>query len=182
MSRPVKFSQEVIAHAQTQLLGASSIRAFRAAQATLLPALPGLTREQTALVTGLSGSRVGSLQVEARKLNGAAPEKKPHGGRRRELMPLEEEKAFLEVWAQKAQTAGMVIVPPLHQALEEKPGRRVGSSPVYRMLERHGWRKVAPDSIHPKADPERQENWKKNSRKWLPSSFPGRKPPEKRRV
>ena len=154
MSRPAKFSPEVIARAQTQLLEASSIQAFRAAQAILLPALLGLSREQTAQAIGLSSSRIGSLQAGARKLNGAPPDKKPHGGRRRELMPLDEEKAFLEIWAQKAQTAGMVIVPPLHQALEEKLGRKVGTSPVYRMLERHGWRKVAP---------ERQEDWKKTT-------------------
>lgn len=182
MSRPARFSPEVIARAQTQLLEASSLREFRAAQAILLPALLGLTQEQTARATGLSTSHIGTLQGEARRLNGIPPDKKPHGGRRRELMPLEEEKAFLEVWAQKARTAGMVIVPPLHQALEEKLGWKVGTSPVYRMLERHGWRKVAPDSIHPKTDVERQEDWKKNSRKWCPPSFPDRKPPGKRRV
>ena len=97
-------------------------------------------------------------------------------------MTLDEEKAFLATWAIKAQTAGMVIVPPLHQALEEQLGRKVGTSPVYRMLERHGWRKVAPDSIHPKADLARQEDWKKNYRKWLPPSLPSRKPQEKRPV
>ena len=37
-------------------------------------------------------------------------------------------------------------------------------------LERHGWRKIAPDTRHPKSDPRVQEEWKKNSRKiWLPS-------------
>ena len=30
------------------------------------------------------------------------------------------------------------------------------------MLARHGWRKVAPDKIHPKSDPNAQEDWKKN--------------------
>jgi hypothetical protein len=32
---------------------------------------------------------------------------------------------------------------------------------VYRLLERHGWRKVAPDTHHPKSDPAAQEEWKK---------------------
>jgi hypothetical protein len=32
---------------------------------------------------------------------------------------------------------------------------------VYRLLARHGWRKVAPDTRHPKSRPEVQEDWKK---------------------
>ena len=40
---------------------------------------------------------------------------------------------------------------------------------VDRLLERHGWRKVAPDTHHPKSDPAAQEEWKKNCRKcWRP--------------
>ena len=34
---------------------------------------------------------------------------------------------------------------------------------VYRLLERHGWRKVAPDTRHPKAQPSVQDEWKKNA-------------------
>jgi hypothetical protein len=45
----------------------------------------------------------------------------------------------------------------------------VAASVVYRMLARHGWRKVAPDTRHPKSDPVAQEDWKKNSpKRWKP--------------
>ena len=40
----------------------------------------------------------------------------------------------------------------------------VAASVVYRMLARHGWRKVAPDTRHPKSDPLVQEEWKKTPR------------------
>ena len=44
-----------------------------------------------------------------------------------------------------------------------------------RLLARHGWRKVAPDTRHPKSDPLAQEQWKKNSPTcWMPSSTPRR--------
>jgi len=62
----------------------------------------------------------------------------------------------------------MVIVPPWPQALEEQLGRQVHHSQVYRLLARHGWRKLSPDSLHPKADLANQEDWKKNSRRWWP--------------
>ena len=40
-------------------------------------------------------------------------------------------------------------------------GRPVAASVVWRLLARHGWRKVAPDTRHPKSDPAAQEAWKK---------------------
>lgn len=166
MSRLAKFDIEVIKAAQMQLARAQTIKEFRAAQVILLPALYGLTREQTAEAVGLSSSRVGGLQNELRRPN---PQPKAnHGGRRRQRMSLEEERAFLAPWEEQAKTAGMIIVPPLHQALEDKLGDKIHHSQVYRMLARHGWRKVAPDSVHPKASEEAQEAWKKNSRTWWP--------------
>jgi transposase len=162
MARTAKFKSEEVEEAKNRLQTATTIQEFRKAQAILLPALFGLTREQTGMALGLSPSRLGVIQAEARH-----PEKTrhqaAHGGRRRQTLTAEEEVAFLKPWEEKARTAGMVIVPPLHQALEEKLGRKVHHAIVYRLLARHGWRKVAPDSIHPKADEARQEDWKKTS-------------------
>lgn len=168
MSRTAKFTPAVVEAARMALAGARTIREMRAAQAVLLPALFGLSREQTAAATGLSASRVGGIQTEARN-----PNRRPkgaHGGRRRQIMTRDEEAGFLLPWTEKSAKAGMVIVPPLHQALEEKLGRKIHHSQVYRMLARHGWRKLSPDSIHPKADAAKQEDWKKNSRKWWPNT------------
>jgi transposase len=152
--------------AQKRLSKARNLAEFRAAQAILLPALYGLTRAQTAAALGLSTSRVGGLQAEAR--HPSPQPRQPHGGRRRQRMTPEQERAFLEPWAAEARSAGMLIVPPLHQALEAHLGKAIHHSQVYRMLARHGWRKVAPDSTHPKTDVQAQDAWKKNSRKWSP--------------
>ena len=42
-----------------------------------------------------------------------------------------------------------------------KLGRKVSRSVVGRLSVRHGWRKVAPGTRHPKSDPQVQEAWKK---------------------
>jgi transposase len=69
----------------------------------------------------------------------------------------------------------MLVVSSLRAAFAQSVGRPVAATVVYRMLERHGWRKVAPDTRHPQADPKTQEDWKKNSRKyWQISSTPNR--------
>lgn len=154
MPRPIKPAPEVLAHAQQQIKIAKTVAEFRAALAIVLPTQFGLTREQTAEAIGLSTSRVGGLRAAAQK-----PQKTPkntHGGRRHQRMTLEEEKEFLLPWENHAKSAGMLIVPPLHEAMEKHLGGKVHHAQVYRMLARHGWRKVAPDSTHPKTDPAAQ--------------------------
>jgi transposase len=166
MPKPIKFTTEVLARAQAQVKTATTVAEFREALAIVLPSQFGLTRKQTAEAIGLSASRVGSLRGAAQK-----PQKSPkntHGGRRRQRMTLDQEKEFLLPWENEAKSAGMIIVPPLHQALEEYLGDKVHHAQVYRMLARHGWRKVAPDTTHPKTAPAAQDAWKKNSRKWWP--------------
>jgi transposase len=93
------------------------------------------------------------------------------GGRRRALLTWEQEEAFLAPWVEQAKRGRMLVVSSLRAAFAQAVGRAVAATVVYRMLERHGWRKVAPDTRHPKADPKAQEDWKKNSQKcWQISS------------
>jgi transposase len=149
---------------------AADAKDLRAAQAILLPALANTTLEQTAVLLGVGRASVPRLQQRFRK--GLAPGgvSRSWGGRRRASMTVEAEEAFLAPWAERARSAGVLVVSPLRAALAEKLGRRkVAASVVYRLLARHGWRKVAPDTRHPKSDPAAQAEWKKNSRKrWLP--------------
>jgi hypothetical protein len=49
--------------------------------------------------------------------------------------------------------------------LEEQLECKIPPSTVYRLLARHGWRKIAPDTCHPKRDVEAQETFKKTSQK-----------------
>ena len=85
------------------------------------------------------------------------------------MMSEEEEKEFLKPWAEEARTGGVLVVSPIRAALAQQLGRPVAASVVYRFLSRHGWRKVAPDTHHPKSDPKIREEWKKNSlARWRP--------------
>jgi transposase len=88
-------------------------------------------------------------------------------------MTLEQERRFLEPWAKLSAEGGMLVVSPLRAALAQELGHPVAPSVVYRMLARHGWRKVSPDTRHPKSDPVAQQEWKKNSAAcWQPCSSP----------
>lgn len=85
------------------------------------------------------------------------------GGRRRSLLSFEEEAEFLERFKQASLTGQVATAKEIKQALEEKLGRTVHKTTVYRMLNRHGWRKVVPRPVHVKASLEKQEAFKKNS-------------------
>lgn len=84
-------------------------------------------------------------------------------------MTLAEEREFLAQWAVKATLSGVLTVPPIHAALVERVGRAIPLSTTYRLLARHGWRKVRPDTKQPKSDPALQEDFKTNvPTRWQP--------------
>ena len=74
------------------------------------------------------------------------------GGRRRQNLSLEQEKSMLSTFFQKAQSGGVLVVSEIKSKYEELVGHPVHKSTVYRMLKRHGWRKIAPRPRHPKMD------------------------------
>lgn len=162
MARPRSSDARLVEHAKRLAVHAQSVEDLRCAQAVLLPALLGATLEQTAAALGIGRATVSRCQAKVRRrLTHPAQLDPSWGGRRRAAMSIEEEREFLEPWAESAADGGMLIVAPLRAALAQHLGRPVTHSVVYRMLARHGWRKVAPDTRHPKSDPLTQEQWKK---------------------
>ena len=170
MVRPRRIDPQLVAKAQAVAARATDVRDLRAAQAVLLPALAHTTLEETAVLLGVGRATVPRLQQRFRD-GSAVPRAAPKrwGGRRRALMTRDQEAAFLAPWVAHAQEAGGLVVSPVRAALAEHLGRPVAASVVYRLLARHGWRRVAPDTRHPKQDPVAQAAWKNNSRThWQP--------------
>lgn len=77
-------------------------------------------------------------------------------------LSIEEEKEFLSAYTKQAEAGQIVDLNELKAAYIAKVGHSIGGSQIYRMLERHGWRKVMPRSRHPqKASDEAIEASKK---------------------
>jgi transposase len=174
MARPRRIDPLVVKRAQLTAAASTSVESLRQCQAVLLPALFGATLEQTASILGVGRATVARLQSAFRKNKPAGSNPARNwGGRRQSLLTPEEEDAFLKPWLESAAMGNLVVVSPIRAALAQRLGKPVKPSVVYRLLARHGWRKVAPDTRHPKSKPEVQEEWKKNSLKcWKPSSLP----------
>ena len=170
MARPRRIDPLIVKRAQLTAATSTSVESLRQCQAVLLPALFGATLEQTAEVLGVGRATVARLQAAFRKPGAALPAAARNwGGRRQSLLTPEEEAAFLKPWLPSAATGHLVVVSPIRAALAQRLGQPVKPSVVYRLLSRHGWRKVAPDTRHPKSQPEVQEAWEKNSLKcWKP--------------
>ena len=159
---------------------ATSIQELRRAQAILLPALFGATLNQTASALGVGRATVTRLQAAFRQrfASRAKAPTRQWGGRRNCWLTWEEKKEFLAPWLKLALTGSLLVVAPMRAALAERLGQPIRAWLLYRMpfgpepaegLARHGWRKAAPDTRHPKSNPAAQEAWKKNSRmRWQP--------------
>ena len=85
-----------------------------------------------------------------------------YAGNRRNLS-FEEEKAFVEGFIEKAKQGVLTTVDKIKAAYEAKIGRKIKSKGhIYKILKRHGWRKIKPRLKHPKkASPEAIEASKK---------------------
>ncbi len=68
----------------------------------------------------------------------------------RRNMSFEEEEALLRPFMEQAAKGQIIDTSELKKRYEEAVGHRIGSGQIYRVLKRHGWRKVIPRSRHPK--------------------------------
>lgn len=71
----------------------------------------------------------------------------------------EEENALLAPFEQKAEKGHITIVQEIHKAHCKKVGKELNETVTYRMLKRHGWRKLVPRPHHPKQKKKDQEDF-----------------------
>lgn len=156
---------EHIEAARKLLKTARTADELRLAQAVLLPLELGLSIEQTALAIGRSSGATCTMRTRFGKVatgQMSSPRSKRQL-RNRANTGLDRERQILDEVLPDAANGGVVVIPRIKPAIEAKLGKTLALSSVYRMLARHGWRKLAPDTQHPQGDPQAREDWKKNS-------------------
>lgn len=75
---------------------------------------------------------------------------------------------MLAPFAQRAEAGGMLSVSEIQQAYREHTGHEVARSTIYRLLDRHGWRKVAARPRHRNADVAAQATSRKTEPRGTP--------------
>lgn len=89
--------------------------------------------------------------------------RKGRGGRRWSYLSWEEEARILGLLQERALGGEILSAARLLPEIREAVGEEVSLAFVYKLLHRHGWRKLGPRPRHVKADREAQEEFKKNS-------------------
>jgi len=111
--------------------------------------MEGYKNTEIAKITKYSKSRVSALVcIYANQGITYFKQENRVGGNRRN-MRYDEEESFLSEYKKLAEQGQIIEVSAIKAAYEEKVGHRIGKSQIYRVLARHGWRKVMPRSKHP---------------------------------
>lgn len=177
MGRSTNFSEQDVLAAKKFIEEFKGTPELWGALSVAISAVTGATLEQVGEIVGRDKSTVTRARSRFCRQKEGSPSavQQKHGGRRNELLSVKDEKEFLDPWIESAKAGKILVIPPIHKALEQRTGKKVAKSTVYNILARHGWRKVQPDTRHPKSDPDAQEDFKKNSpkllhplAKWLP--------------
>jgi transposase len=155
---------EQIGAAKKLLHDAKTADEIRMAQAVLLPLEMGLSLQQTATIIGRSISTTSTCRNKF--LRSTQEQTSLFGKKRfmrnRAYLSFDDEAQMLNDLLEESAHGEVIITPPLREKIEQRLGKKVALSTIYRMLARHGWRKLAPDTAHTKSDAAVREDWKKN--------------------
>lgn len=164
----ISCDKATIAALAERLKRASSHAQYQRIQCVLIRATLGSTASQIAQLLGWSTATVHVMHSRWAKEGEALFDLRTRGGRHHQHLSPEEEDRLLAPFVAKAQAGALLHVSQIKGALEQQVGNTVAASTVYRMLQRHGWRKVVPRPRHPKADMQAQSAFKKTSRPGTP--------------
>jgi transposase len=90
--------------------------------------------------------------------------RKGRGGRRWAFLTLGRERELLAALQEEAGRGQVLTAKQIHGRVRQAVGKKVSLDYVYRLLHRHGWRKLGPRPRHVEADPQAQAEFKKNCR------------------
>ncbi len=122
-----------------------------------------LSAEEIADRLAVTESLVHKTVSEYNRYGPAAIETKGKGGRRHSYLSSSEEQNFMGGFIEKAQKGYIATASEIKQAYEQRIGKKVHKTTIYRLLDRNNWRKVVPLPHHPQKDKQAQEAFKKTS-------------------
>ncbi len=141
-----------VARLADRLKRAASHAEYQRIQCVLIRATLGSTAAEIARLLGWSTATVHVLHSRWAREGDAVFDVRARGGRHHQYLTPEQEAEVLAPFVERANAGGMLAVAEIQQAYQDRSGKSVAASTIYRLLQRHGWRKVAPRPRHPKAD------------------------------
>jgi transposase len=158
--KPSSSSKETEKQIREALKDAKNKWEHRRIQCVLLRVSQKLTAEKVGEIVGIHTASV--WRIWSRYLHGGmkAVIGEKRGGRYHFSLTRKEEKAILKPFEKRAAAGGLVTIREIHEAVCRKSGIKTAPSTTYRLLHRHGWKKVTPRLKHPKGNVQEQEHFK----------------------
>ncbi len=128
--------------------------------------------EDIAKHCGVSKASVHQVISNYNRFGVVAVETPGKGGRHHDYLSAQEEREFLSSFFARAETGELATAGEIKRAFEARVGHVVPKSTIYRLLDRHGWRKLMPRPRHPQASKEAQEQFKKTLRRRFKRQWP----------
>ena len=163
MKTLIEDDKETVGRLADRLKRARSHAEYQRIQYVLIRATLGSSAAQIAELLGWSTATVHVLHSRWAKQADAIFDVRGRGGRHHQHLSPEQEQQLLAPFVERANAGGLLTVAEIQQAYRDQLGKAVAPSTIYRLLDRHGWRKVAPRPRHPKADAAAQAAFKKTS-------------------
>ena len=171
MKKLISGDKETIKRLAERLKKANSHAEYQRIQCVLIRATLGSSAGEIAQLLGWSVSTVYVIHSRFAKEGDAIFDLRRRGGRHHQHLSIEQEDALLTPFVRQAEAGGVLSVGEIRQAYEAMIGKAVAPSTVYRLLGRHGWRKVVPRPRHPKANVAAQAAFKKTSSDGSPDGY-----------
>lgn len=163
MKNLVKCDKPTIARLAERLKVAQSHSEYQRIQCVLIRATLGSSASEIAQLLGWSRATVHVIHSRWAKEGEAIFDLGGRGGRHHQHLSIEQEAQLLAPFVAQANAGGMLKVTEIQRAYEERVGKSVAPSTIYRLLDRQGWRKVVPRPRHPKANRAGQAAFKKTA-------------------
>jgi len=138
------------------------VKAYRRLHALYLRSI-GKTNLEISEILGFNAQYITDLVTKYLE-NGMEPilqDKRTSNNRR---MTFDEETNFLEQFEELADAGQIITVAKILEKFNEETGKNNDQSTIYRLLKRHGWRKVKPRPHHPGKASDGEINSSKKSR------------------
>jgi len=126
----------------------------------------GKTNKEIAEATGFHPQQITQLvtKVLNNGIDSIVEDKRTSNNYR---MTFAQETEFLKQFEDMADNGQLITVEPILKKYEEATGKKSNTTSIYRLLKRHGWRKLKPHRKHPKAaSTEEQSRQKKLKLSW----------------
>ena len=131
-----------VARLSERLKATRDLHEYQRIQCVLMRLTLGCSATDIALVLGWAPTTVHTIHSRWARDGDAVFDLRPKGGRRNENMSTDEEAQLVAPYLARGRATGSLPMDELQRAYEARVGRPTALSTIYRLLNRHGWRKA----------------------------------------